>query len=150
MLPVRSVALGIGLVGLLNLAGVAQVSTSRADTQPVTSQGNADMGDSDQAQSLPAKPASVPDPAQEDSTYEFTPGADPENHLISPFVKHLAEDQHTFWTAPAHFRVKDLQWAVPFVGATAGFMAGDRWISKQIPLSKVQTSKTFSDYGAYS
>src|SRR5215469_2296774 len=150
MLSVRTVALGIGLVGLLSLAAVAQVRISGADTQPVTSQGNADMRDSDHAQSLPAKPSSVPDPAQEDSKYEFTPGADPENHLVSPFVKHLVRDQSTFWTAPAHFRVKDLEWAVPFVGASAGFMAGDSWISKQIPFGKVQTSKTFSDYGAYS
>lgn len=149
MLSVRSVAL-IGLVGLLNLAGVAQVSTSGVDTQPAMSQMDADGQDPDQAQSLPANPASSLDPAQEDSKYEFTPGADPENHLVSPFVKHLAEDQSSFWTAPAHFRVQDLRWAVPFVGATAGFMAGDSWISKQIPLSKVQTSKTFSDYGAYS
>jgi len=150
MLSVRTVALGIVLVGPWNLAGVAQIGTSGADTHSAISQGNADGRDSDQAQSLPAKPASSPDPAKEDSKYEFTPGADPENHLVSPFVKHLAEDQSTFWTAPAHFRVKDLRWAVPFVGATAGFMAGDSWISKQIPLNKVQTSKTFSDYGAYS
>ena len=149
MLSVRSFALGIAFVSLLNLAGVAQVGTSGADTHPAISQVNADGRDSGPAPSLPAQPASS-DPAEEDSKYEFTPGADPENHLISPFVKHLAEDQSTFWTAPAHFRVKDLQWAVPFVGATAGFMAGDSWIAKQIPLSKVQTSKTFSDYGAYS
>ena len=130
------------------MRAVAQVGPSGADTQPAMSQVNADGWESDQAQSLPGKPASVPDPAKEDLKYEFTPGADPANHLVSPFVKHLAEDQRTFWTAPAHFRVKDLQWAVPFVGATAGFMAGDSWISKQIPLGKVQTSKTFSDYGA--
>src|SRR5215472_12016395 len=150
MLSVRTVALGIVLVGPWNLAGVAQIGTSGADTHPAISQGNADGRDSDQAQRLPATPASAPDPAKEDSKYEFTPGADPENHLVSPFVKHLAEDQRTFWTAPTHFRVKDLQWAVPFVGATAGFIAGDSWISKQNPLSKVQTSKKFSDYGAYS
>ena len=150
MLSVRSFALGIALMGLLNLAAVAQVGTSVGDTPPAISQGNADRRDFDGGQSLPAKPSSALDPAKEDSKYEFTPGADPENHLVSPFVKHLAEDQRTFWTAPAHFRVSDLQWAVPFVAATAGFMAGDSWISKQIPLSKVQTSETFSDYGAYS
>src|SRR5215831_11505853 len=122
MLSVRTVALGIVLVGPLNLAGVAQVGTSGADTHPPISQVNADGRDSDQAQSLPAKPASSPDPAKEDSKYEFTPGANPENHLLLPFVKHRAEDQSTFWTAPAHLRVKDLRWAVPFVSATAGFM----------------------------
>src|SRR5689334_19314331 len=86
----------------------------------------------------------------ESSKADDTLGEDPDNRLIIPFVKHLATDQQTFWTAPAHFRVSDLKWAVPFVGATAAFMAGDSWIFKQIPLGKVQTSKTFSEYGAYS
>lgn len=147
---VRTLALRIALVGLMNLAALGQVSVSGAETQPANAQVNADRRDSDQAQSLPAKPASAPDPTKEDLKYEFTPGGDPENHLVLPFVKHLAEDQRAFWTAPAHFRVSDLRWAVPFAAATAGFMAGDSWISKQIPLDKVQTSKTFSDYGAYS
>lgn len=81
---------------------------------------------------------------------ELSLGEDPDNRLIVPFAKHLAGDQRDFWTAPAHFRVQDLKWIAPFAGVTAGFMAGDSWISKQIPLSKVQTSKTVSDYGAYS
>jgi len=77
-------------------------------------------------------------------------GEDPDNRLILPFAKHMVSDQQTFWTAPAHFRVSDLKWAAPLVGVTAGFIAGDSWLSKQIPLDKVQTSKTFSDYGTYS
>src|SRR5580704_6974010 len=28
------------------------------------------------------------------------PGEDPENHLTSPFLKHLGQDQKAFWTAP--------------------------------------------------
>jgi membrane-associated phospholipid phosphatase len=89
-------------------------------------------------------------PAEQDFLGELSLGEDPDNHLIVPFVKHLATDQRTFWTTPAHFRVNDLKWIAPFAGITAGFMAGDSWISKQIPLGKVQTSKTVSDYGAYS
>ncbi|HJT68620.1 MAG TPA: hypothetical protein VJ731_00395, partial [Terriglobales bacterium] len=45
----------------------------------------------------------------EDSKYELQPGTDPENRLGTPFVKHLASDQYAFWTAPAHFHVKDLE-----------------------------------------
>ena len=86
----------------------------------------------------------------EDPDGELSLGEDPDNHLIVPFAKHLADDQRDFWTAPSRFRVKDLRWIAPFAGITAGFMAGDSWISKQIPLGKVQTSKTISDYGAYS
>jgi len=86
----------------------------------------------------------------EDFTAEARLGEDPDNRLLIPFVKHLATDQRAFWTAPAHFQVRDLKWAAPFAGITASFIAGDGWISKQIPLGKVQTSKTISNYGAYS
>src|SRR5205807_10015130 len=36
-----------------------------------------------------------------DSQPEFLPaGKDPENRLVSPFVKHVGLDQKQFWTAP--------------------------------------------------
>src|SRR5260221_4308109 len=79
-----------------------------------------------------------------DPKEELMPGEDPDNRLVSPFVKHLANDQKAFWTAPAHFQKKDLEWIVPFAGVTAGFIAGDSWISKQIPLGEGQRSKQFS------
>jgi len=86
----------------------------------------------------------------DDSNYELLPGVDPDNRLGLPLMKHIANDQWAFWSAPAHFRVKDLKWIAPFAGATAGFVAGDSWISKQIPLSQVDRSKTFSNYATYS
>lgn len=85
-----------------------------------------------------------------DSQSDLAPGADPDNRLGLPLVKHLASDQRAFWTAPAHFRVKDLKWIAPFAGATAAFIAGDSWLSKQIPLGEVDRSKKFSDYATYS
>src|SRR5260370_8715770 len=81
---------------------------------------------------------------------ELLLGDDPDNHLLLPFVKHLANDQRTFWSAPAHLQKKDFEVLAPFAGITAGFIAGDSWISKQIPLGKVQTSKTISNYSVYS
>ena len=90
-----------------------------------------------------------PDPTA-DSTFNLAPGADPDNRLGLPLVKHLASDQRAFWTAPAHFRVKDLKWIAPFVGTTAAFIASDSWLSKQIPLGEVDRSKKFSDYATYS
>src|SRR6266496_668128 len=59
----------------------------------------------------------------EDLDGELSLGEDPDNQLIVPFVKHLADDQRTFWTAPSRFRVQDLKWIAPFAGITAGFMA---------------------------
>jgi membrane-associated phospholipid phosphatase len=78
------------------------------------------------------------------------PGADPENRLLSPFLRHLAEDQKQFWTSPAHVQTKDLKWILPVAGITAAFIASDSWWSKQVPLSHVDTSKKISDYGVYS
>jgi hypothetical protein len=82
--------------------------------------------------------------------YQLQPGEDPENHLISPFLKHLVGDQKEFWSAPARFRTKDLKWILPAVGITAAFIASDSWWSKQVNPSHIQTSLHISDYGTYS
>jgi Capsule assembly protein Wzi/PAP2 superfamily len=91
--------------------------------------------------------------AQESKTggrYDLQPGEDPQNHLISPFLKHLASDQKQFWTFPTRLQVKDLKWIAPSAGMIGAFIASDSWWSKQVPASHVGTSKTFSDYGTYS
>lgn len=77
-------------------------------------------------------------------------GEDPENRLVSPFVKHVVEDQKQFWAAPVHFRTKDLKWILPGAATTAFFISTDSWWAKQVPLSHVDTSKKFSDYVTYS
>ncbi|HXZ40942.1 MAG TPA: hypothetical protein VEG68_09375, partial [Terriglobales bacterium] len=82
--------------------------------------------------------------------YILQPGEDPENRLVSPFVKHLVGDQKQFWTGPTRLHVQDLKWIAPFAGVTAAFIASDSWWAKQIPLSHVATSKKISDYGTYS
>lgn len=81
---------------------------------------------------------------------ELPPGEDPENRLVSPFLKHLVNDQKQFWTSPLHLRVDDLKWIAPGVGVTAAFIASDSWWAKQVPLSHMATSKTVSEYGTYS
>jgi hypothetical protein len=89
-------------------------------------------------------------PSDQDATGLLVPGTDPNNHLMLPFIDHLVQDQRSFWFAPAHFHKKDLEWIAPFAGVTAGFIQGDSWISKQIPLGEVNRSKTFSNYATYS
>jgi membrane-associated phospholipid phosphatase len=89
-------------------------------------------------------------PSDQDASGLLVPGTDPENHLMLPFIDHLVQDQRAFWLAPAHFHKQDLEWFVPFAGLTAGFIEGDSWISKQIPLGEVNRSKTFSNYATYS
>lgn len=90
------------------------------------------------------------DPEKQTSRYQLLAGEDPQNRLISPFVKHIVGDQKEFWTEPTRLHVKDLKWIAPFAGVTAAFIASDSWWPKQVPASHVSTSKTISDYGAYS
>ena len=72
-----------------------------------------------------------------DGRYELQPGEDPQNRLVSPFVKHLVGDQKEFWTAPARFRTRDLKWILPAAGITAAFIASDSWWAKQVPASEL-------------
>ena len=81
---------------------------------------------------------------------QLQPGEDPENRLLLPFVKHVVGDQEQFWTSPLHWQKKDLKWIVPGASVTAAFVASDSWLSKQVPLSHIDTSKKISDYGTYS
>lgn len=85
-----------------------------------------------------------------EESYQLLPGEDPENRLISPFLKHLAGDQKQFWTAPTRLQVKDLKWIVPSAGVFAALIASDSWFAKQVNPAHVQTSLHISDYGAYS
>ena len=83
------------------------------------------------------------------SSYDLQPGEDPQNR-IALLPKHLANDQKEFWTRPARFEKKDLRWAVPLAGISAGLVASDSWLSKQVPASQVQRSQHISNYGLYS
>jgi membrane-associated phospholipid phosphatase len=91
--------------------------------------------------------SSTPKPEHDD---HLPPGEDPQNRLLTPFVKHLAGDQKEFWTAPTRLRVKDLRWILPAAGVTAAFIASDSWWAKQVNTNHVQTSLHISDYTTYS
>jgi membrane-associated phospholipid phosphatase len=80
------------------------------------------------------------------------PGDDPQNRLFVPFLEHLVQDQDRFWTAPAHLRTRDLRWVLPMTAGMGGLIAGDHWISQQVPdkPSQLKRSLNISDYAAYS
>lgn len=81
---------------------------------------------------------------------QLEPGEDPQNRLMTPFLKHLVGDQKQFWTFPTRIETKDLKWIIPGASITAAFIATDSWFSKQVPVSHMATSKKISDYGTYS
>jgi hypothetical protein len=116
--------------------------------------------------SSPASPASEPvapapgagHDSNDDKTNEkdsrgwLPPGEDPENRLITPFLKHLVKDQEFFWTSPGHLQKSDWQWLVPSAVIAGGLVASDSWISKQVPDStqQLKRSKDLSDYATFS
>jgi membrane-associated phospholipid phosphatase len=84
---------------------------------------------------------------------ELQPGTDPENKLFSPFVRHMARDQAQFWSSPREWKKPDtLKTFLSFVGFTGALIAGDSWISKQVPDApgQLRRSKQISDYGTVS
>jgi hypothetical protein len=89
-------------------------------------------------------------PAKPEHEDQLQPGEDPQNRLVTPFLKHLAGDQKEFWTAPTRLKVKDLRWILPAAGVTAAFIASDSWWAKQVNPSHMQTSLHISDYATYS
>ena len=94
--------------------------------------------------------ATPADARPESSGGPLMPGEDPENRLLSPFVKHMVDDQKRFWTIPRRLPVEDVKWAAPAAGFLAAVVASDSWIEKQIPLSIVHRSQSASNYAVYS
>lgn len=127
---------------VLLMVGLAQAQNTPPSATPVSQDQTPTAHTSDVA-AKPDSPASADDG-------QLSPGEDPQNRLLLPFLKHLASDQKGFWTSPLHFQTKDLKWILPGAGVTAAFISTDSWLSKQVPVSHIATSKKISDYGTYS
>jgi hypothetical protein len=114
-----------------------------ADPQQASISGNASATPTEGRDSPTSNP---------ETTFDLLPGEDPDNRLVSPFLNHLAGDQKQFWTRPTRLSKKDLGWMVPFAGMTAGFIAGDSWIAKQVPdkPNQLKRSTNISNYAVYS
>jgi len=148
----KTVLLLLAFGGLLNSIMWAQTtaSTAKQTTAGALPDAPSSVETSSSEHVIVNNTSNLPKTSDEDASGQLVPGADPDNHLMLPFITHLAQDQKQFWMAPTHFHKQDLEWIVPFAGVTAGFMEGDSWFSKQIPLGEVNRSKIFSDYATYS
>src|SRR5437762_9830721 len=151
MYSIRAVAVVLVLSGSLNSTMWGQVLRPAEDTSKTGApQAPARQHETDTRMNTTRSVIQDAKNLYDDPKNELVPGEDPDNHLLLPFVKHLANDQRTFWTAPTHLQKKDFEVLAPFAGITAGFIGGDSWISKQIPSGEVQRSKKISNYGVYS
>ena len=136
------------LVVLLILRAQAQVNALPEAIAPAKAE---DISTPDPVVDSAKPAASRPDfSGYQSSAYQLPPGEDPENRLLSPFAKHLMDDQKEFWTLPGRIRVTDLKWAVPAAGVVAAAVASDSWIEKQIPARIVGRSQRASNYAVYS
>jgi hypothetical protein len=140
------------LVKRLSLWLIVLLSTTslQSQTYPVGSS-SSQVTEGEQQASVSKLPAAKVSAAGDEGKGAWLqPGEDPQNRLVSPFLKHIVSDQKQFWTSPAHFRTKDLRWILPSAGITAAFIASDSWWSKQVNPNHVQTSLHVSDYTTYS
>ena len=98
-----------------------------------------------------AAPGLVQHPAV--SSWGLLPaGEDPQNQMGWTFIKHLGNDQQTFWTSPFHLSRGSAEHAIPFLAFTGTLIAADSWISQQVPdsPSQLNRSQNFSNFAAYS
>src|SRR5579863_1384818 len=148
---IRRVPLGKAWVASLLLAvGMTALG------QTVLGQAVKTEGDGGQASREPNSVSSgdrPPTTSPDDNSGYLPPGADPENRLFMPFVKHMVGDQVQFWTSPKELKKPDaLKTFVPFAAFTGLLIAGDSWFAKQVPdkPNQLSRSKSISDYTTFS
>ena len=75
---------------------------------------------------------------------EFT-----ETKLGTSLLKNIVLDEKAIWTSPAHLRLADADWIIPFAGITAISLYSDTHVSRALTgsPSRVSKSTTFSNYG---
>src|SRR2546423_10945602 len=81
-------------------------------------QTNADAGKQQSTKAESSTSLRLPDSQRSYLSPQFLePGADPENKLFSPLIKHMAEDQQQFWTSANDLRKPaTLETFLPFAG----------------------------------
>jgi len=64
-------------------------------------------------------------------------------------VPNMLADQKAFWTRPARIRANDVNWFLPFVGASSLLIGSDTSIEKKLPSSPtiIRRSQDFSSLG---
>jgi PAP2 superfamily len=70
------------------------------------------------------------------------------NELGLQFIKNLVHDQRAIWSSPAHVRLGEADWLIPFGGITAGFLMTDRDATSHLSYSPT-TLKHYKDLSNY-
>jgi membrane-associated phospholipid phosphatase len=134
---------------------LASAASARGQSKPQIRRSAGYVGNGDRG---PARPgaASEKAPKKKQHVHEdaslFPPNpSEYENRLWAPLADHLLEDQHAIWTSPAHLRLRDVGWLLPFGGLTAALLVTDKEFSSHLSNSpsRLQNFDNFSTYGAY-
>jgi Capsule assembly protein Wzi/PAP2 superfamily len=72
-----------------------------------------------------------------------------ETTLGISLLKNIVLDEKAIWTSPAHLRLADADWIIPFAGIAAVSFASDTHVSRGLTGSPtfISRSSTFSNYG---
>ncbi|HET8924899.1 MAG TPA: capsule assembly Wzi family protein [Candidatus Acidoferrum sp.] len=73
---------------------------------------------------------------------------DRENKLGAQTIRNIMRDQGEIWKSPAHLRLGQADWLVPFAGITAGFLVTDHDASLHLSNSP-KTLKNYTDFSNY-
>lgn len=139
---------------MLALARLLLIGLLLRSALQATAQSGKDAGEQAAGQEQDAsEPPMAETPKTNVSPGFLEPGADPENRLFLPFFKHMTDDQREFWASAKQLRKPDaLKTFLPFAGFTGLLIAGDSWISKQVPdtANQLKRRQDLSNYAVFS
>ena len=108
-----------------------------------------EQGNASDAQTAKTAGADKSGDAQPTDSGKADNGEFTETKLGISLLKNIVLDQKSIWTSPAHLRLADTDWALPFAGIVAVSLATDTHVVKGIKQtpSFVSKSNSFSNYG---
>ncbi|MBV9087813.1 MAG: phosphatase PAP2 family protein [Acidobacteriaceae bacterium] len=73
-------------------------------------------------------------------------------NLELSFIRNVAEDEKSVWTAPLHLQLADASWLLPLAGAMAAVNASDVSIEQRLPSNPntIRRAHNFSNYATFS
>ena len=135
---------GALLMTILSLAATCFAQSQGQDQQPMEAAPEpASAPGPDAGQPAESAPALSAWKSQKEAD-EFS-----KSRLGISLLKNIALDQKAIWTSPAHLRLDDANWLLPFAGIAAASLASDTGLSRALTGSPsvVRKSTTFSNYG---
>jgi hypothetical protein len=126
----------------------AQTVFTSCYAKPQEQQGKTEQGNAAQVQSTSA---GTEQSGQNQQTGQGQVESDQftETKLGLSLLKNIALDQKAIWTSPAHLRLANADWIIPFAGIAAVSLASDTHVSQGMTHSPsfVRKTNSFSNYG---